>query len=71
MDDIKQTKAEKRLAAKEAADTRRRNLGSLPRWWRRLVAAKQHDHDREDARRRRQIEDGTLNPESRGTTEVR
>jgi len=56
---------------KERLKVMRQNIGSLPRWMRRQFRSKEHTNEREETRRRRQINDGTLNPESRGTTEVK
>ena len=55
----------------ERENVRRWNVGSLPRWLRRVFEPKEHSRDQEDARRRDQIASGFLGPSSRGTTEVK
>jgi hypothetical protein len=54
-------------------EVKKRNWLSLPRWMRdlRYLVPRKHTHDREDARRRRQIDTWMLNPESRGTVNVK
>ena len=52
------------IVAEQKKRKRRRTLflnrNSLPRWMRRLVAPKNHTHEQEDARRRRQIKRGAV-----------